>query len=141
MRPISKAQVVRRGAERPTCDAAQRKPQGVRVIYGYNTLFAEGLYRFAQIVQDLRRLAFPYCLPGLRAESLRTYVYDNNSATTARDDLEHILRIALASNAEQVNILAHSMGNWVTVETLRQIKISCDFGSDKVGPSSSRRRI
>jgi esterase/lipase superfamily enzyme len=30
----------------------------------------------------------------------------------------------LASNADQVNILAHSMGNWVTVEALRQIKIS-----------------
>ena len=55
---------------------------------------------------------------------LAAYVYDNNSATAARDDLEHTLRLLLASNADQVNILAHSMGNWVTVEALRQIKIS-----------------
>ena len=52
------------------------------------------------------------------------YVYDTNSATAARDELEHTLRLVLASNAEEVNVLAHSMGNWVTVEAFRQIKIS-----------------
>ena len=52
------------------------------------------------------------------------YVYDTNSATIARDDLAHIIRLIFASDADHVNILAHSMGNWVTVEALRQIKIS-----------------
>ena len=62
------------------------------------------------------------------------YVYDNNSATAARDDLEDTLRLILASNAEEVNILAHSMGNWVTVEALRQIKISGNVeNADKIG--------
>lgn len=55
---------------------------------------------------------------------LSQYVYDTNSATTARDDLERTIRLIFASDAEQVNIIAHSMGNWVTVEALRQIKIS-----------------
>ena len=55
------------------------------------------------------------------------YVYDTNSATAARDSLEHTLRLVLASDADQVNILAHSMGNWVTVEALRQMKISGDL--------------
>jgi esterase/lipase superfamily enzyme len=32
--------------------------------------------------------------------------------------------MVFGSNANEVNILAHSMGNWVTVEALRQIKIS-----------------
>ena len=50
-----------------------------------------------------------------------------NSATAARDSLVHTLRLLFASNAEQVNLLAHSMGNWVTVEALRQIKISGDL--------------
>jgi len=50
------------------------------------------------------------------------YLYDTNSATAARDDLEHTLRLILASDADQVNVLAHSMGNWVTVEALRQIR-------------------
>ena len=65
---------------------------------------------------------------------LGAYVYDTNSATAARDDLEHTLRLVLASDADQVNILAHSMGNWVTVEALRQIKISGQLqNASKVG--------
>ena len=55
------------------------------------------------------------------------YVYDLNSATAARDGLEHTLRLLLRSNAEKVNVLAHSMGNWVTVEAFRQIRISGDL--------------
>src|SRR5208282_709906 len=62
------------------------------------------------------------------------YVYDLNSAIVARDGLEHTLRLLLASNAEKVNVLAHSMGNLVTVEAFRQIRISGDLDrSNKVG--------
>ena len=50
----------------------------------------------------------------------------SNSATAARDELEHTLRLVFASNADEIKILAHSMGNWVTVEALRQIKISAN---------------
>jgi esterase/lipase superfamily enzyme len=103
-------------------------PKGSRkvfvFIHGYNTLFAEGLYRFAQVVHDSKATGVPVLFTWASRGKLAAYVYDNNSATAARDDLEHTLRLLLASNADQVNILAHSMGNWVTVEALRQIKIS-----------------
>ena len=103
-------------------------PKGSRkvfvFIHGYNTLFAEGLYRFAQVVHDLKATGVPVLFTWASRGKLAAYVYDNNSATAARDDLEHTLRLLLASNADQVNILAHSMGNWVTVEALRQMKIS-----------------
>ena len=60
-------------------------------------------------------------------------MYDTNSATEARDDLEHTIRLVLSSNAEGVSILAHSMGNWVTVEAFRQIKISGNLANaDKI---------
>jgi esterase/lipase superfamily enzyme len=85
-------------------------------IHGYNTLFAEGLYRFAQVVHDSKATGVPVLFTWASRGKLAAYVYDNNSATAARDDLEHTLRLLLASNADQVNILAHSMGNWVTVE-------------------------
>src|SRR5271170_7472295 len=93
-------------------------------IHGYNTLFAEGLYRFAQVVHDSKAPGVPVLFTWASRGKLADYVYDTNSATAARDNLEHTLRLILASDAEQVNILAHSMGNWVTVEALRQIKIS-----------------
>jgi esterase/lipase superfamily enzyme len=105
-----------------------KRPRGSRkvllFIHGYNTMFAEGLYRFAQVVHDSESVAVPVLFTWASRGKLGAYVYDTNSATTARDDLEHTVRLLFASDADQVNILAHSMGNWVTVEALRQIKIS-----------------
>ena len=114
------------------------RPKGSRkvlvFIHGYNTLFAEGLYRFAQVVHDSKSPAVPVLFTWASRGKLKDYIYDTNSATAARDDLEHTLRLVLASDADQVNVLAHSMGNWVTVEALRQIKISGDLKhADKFG--------
>lgn len=107
------------------------RPRGSRkvfiFIHGYNTMFAEGLYRFAQVVHDSKAPAVPVLFTWASRGQVSQYVYDTNSATTARDDLERTIRLVFASDAEQVNILAHSMGNWVTVEALRQIKISDDL--------------
>jgi esterase/lipase superfamily enzyme len=106
---------------------AMRSPGRRKVfvfIHGYNTMFAEGLYRFTQIVDDADAPGVPVLFTWASRGHLTDYVYDSNSATAARDELEHTLRLVFASNAEEVNILAHSMGNWVTVEALRQIKIS-----------------
>ena len=103
-------------------------------IHGFNTLFAEGLYREAQIVHDSKASGVPVLFTWASRGKPGAYLYDTNSATAARDALEHTLRLLLASNADQVNILAHSMGNWVTVEALRQIKISGNLAhADKVG--------
>lgn len=103
------------------------KPRGQRsiiiFIHGYNTMFAEGLFRFAQVVHDSRSLAVPVHFSWASRGQLSDYVYDNNSATAARDRLERLFRLALASDADRVNVLAHSMGNWVTVEAMRQMKI------------------
>ena len=104
------------------------RPRGSRkvllFIHGYNTMFAESVYRFGQIVHDSKTLAVPVLFTWASRGALTQYVYDNNSATTARDELERTIRLIFASDAERVDILAHSMGNWVTVEALRQIKIS-----------------
>jgi esterase/lipase superfamily enzyme len=92
-----------------------KRPRGSRkvllFIHGYNTLFAEGLYRFAQVVHDSDSPAVPVLFAWASRGKLAEYVYDNNSATAARDDLEHTIRIVFASDADQINILAHSMGN------------------------------
>ena len=78
-------------------------------IHGYNTMFAEGLYRFTQIVDDANAPGVPVLFTWASRGHLTDYVYDSNSATAARDELEHTLRLVFASNAEEVNILAHSM--------------------------------
>lgn len=96
-------------------------------VHGYNTMFAEGLYRFAQVVHDSKTTSVPVLFTWASRGKAADYLYDSNSATEARDALEHTLRLVLASNADKVEVLAHSMGNWVTVEAFRQIKISGDL--------------
>jgi esterase/lipase superfamily enzyme len=105
-----------------------KHPRGSRkvllFIHGYNTMFAEGLYRFTQVVHDSKATAVPVLFTWASRGKVAQYVYDTNSATSARDDLDRTIRLIFASDADQVSILAHSMGNWVTVEALRQIKLS-----------------
>jgi esterase/lipase superfamily enzyme len=106
---------------------AQRPPGKRNVllfIHGYNTLFPEGLYRLAQVAHDSRMQGVPVHFSWASRGQLTGYVYDNNSATSARDGLERTLRLIAASNVEHVNVLAHSMGNWVTVEAFRNIRIA-----------------
>jgi esterase/lipase superfamily enzyme len=111
------------------------RPPGSRKIFvfihGFNTMFAEGLYRLAQLVHDSKAPGVPVLFTWASRGKVTDYIYDTNSATAARDNLEHTIRLLLASNAEQVNILAHSMGNWVTVEALKQIKVSSDLDHSK----------
>ena len=114
------------------------RPPGSRkvllFIHGFNTMFAEGVYRLAQLAHDSKAPGVPVLFTWASRGKPTAYVYDLNSATAARDGLEHTLRLLLASNAEEVNVLAHSMGNWVTVEAFRQIKISGDLShANKIG--------
>jgi esterase/lipase superfamily enzyme len=52
------------------------------------------------------------------------YVYDRESATYSRDGLEAVLQaMARDPNVGSISILAHSMGNFVAVEALRQMVI------------------
>jgi esterase/lipase superfamily enzyme len=109
---------------------AQRPPGSRNVflfIHGFNTMFAEAVYRAAELAHDSKAPGVPVLFTWASRGKATAYVYDLNSATAARDGLEHTLRLLLRSNAEKINVLAHSMGNWVTVEAFRQIRISGDL--------------
>lgn len=99
-------------------------------VHGFNTLFAEGAYRMAQIVEDMNFKGVPVLFTWASRGRVVDYVYDRDSATAARDALEETLQIASKSGARRIHLLAHSMGNWVTIEALRQSEIAGhgDFG-------------
>lgn len=103
-----------------------RKPgKGVLLfVHGYNTRFEEAVYRFAQIVHDSGAQVTPILFTWPSRGKLLAYGYDRESATYSRDGLEAALQ-ALAKDPKvgEVSILAHSMGNWVTIEALRQMAI------------------
>lgn len=95
-------------------------------IHGYNTAFDSAIYRMTQIVHDADYNGTPILFSWASGGKTVDYVYDNNSATAARDSLEGTLRLVSAAGAKRIDIIAHSMGNWVTMEALRQLAISKD---------------
>ena len=52
------------------------------------------------------------------------YLADREASTYSRDYLEQaLLKMSKLPEVKEINILAHSMGNWLAVETLRQAKM------------------
>ncbi|MBA4222462.1 MAG: hypothetical protein C0458_17165 [Methylobacterium sp.] len=96
-------------------------------VHGYNTNFADAAFRFAQIVTDSGFKGVPVLFTWPSRAQLFAYPYDRDSADFSRDALETGLRvIARDLGANRFDILAHSMGTLLTVETLRQAAIRGD---------------
>ena len=93
-------------------------------VHGYNTRFEEAVYRFAQIIHDSGADAAPVLFTWPSRGKLLAYNYDRESANYSRDALEAVLQaMAKHPRVGEISILAHSMGNWVTLEALRQMAI------------------
>jgi esterase/lipase superfamily enzyme len=91
-------------------------------VHGFNNRFDEAVYRLAQIVHDSKVPAIPvlFTWPSRGEVRLRTYNYDRESANYSRDALESLLAMLTSyPSITEVNLLAHSMGNWVALEALR----------------------
>lgn len=91
-------------------------------VHGFNNRFDDAVYRFAQIVHDSKAPVIPvlFTWPSRGEIKLRSYTYDRESANYSRDALEDLLdMLAGYSSVKEISILAHSMGNWVTLEALR----------------------
>jgi esterase/lipase superfamily enzyme len=93
-------------------------------VHGFNNRFEDAVYRFAQIAHDSEADAVPVLFTWPSRGSVLAYGYDRESTNYSRDALEEVLA-ALARSPEvgEVSILAHSMGNWLTLEALRQMAI------------------
>lgn len=93
-------------------------------IHGFNNRFEDAVYRFAQIAHDSRANAVPVLFTWPSRGSVFAYGYDRESGNYSRSALENLLQaLARDPTVGEVSILAHSMGNWVTLEALRQMAI------------------
>lgn len=104
---------------------AQTKHRNVLLfVHGYNTRFEEAVYRLAQIAHDTKAPALPLLFTWPSRGRLMAYTYDRESSNYSRDALEGVLQtLAKDPQVGEVTVLAHSMGNWVTLEALRQMSI------------------
>ncbi len=105
--------------------AAKSKPRRVLVfVHGFNNRFEDAVYRFAQIVHDSNLDAAPVLFTWPSRGQIFAYGYDRESSNFSRDALEAVLAALVANKSvDEISILAHSMGNWVTLEALRQMAI------------------
>nr|WP_244537342.1 alpha/beta hydrolase [Methylobacterium pseudosasicola] len=93
-------------------------------VHGFNNKFEDAVFRFAQIVHDSGAEVAPVLFTWPSRGSVLAYGYDRESTNFSRNGLETLLRdLAMDSNVGEVTVLAHSMGNWLTLESLRQMAI------------------
>jgi esterase/lipase superfamily enzyme len=107
-------------------DLAARGGRALVFVHGYNTGFDDAVYRLTQIVHDSGYPGTPVLFSWASGASTTSYVYDKESAAAARDQLEATLKLLAQSGARRIDIVAHSMGTWVTMEALRQLAIEGD---------------
>jgi esterase/lipase superfamily enzyme len=104
-----------------------RRTPGRRVlifVHGFNTRFEEAVYRFAQIVHDARVDVAPVLFTWPSGGNVTDYVYDRDTALYSRDALEALVQALVTDpSVDSISILAHSMGNYLVMESLRQMSI------------------
>lgn len=105
---------------------ARNTDTAIIFIHGYNTSFAEGTYRLAQVSHDMQdpNTVIHYSWPA--TENSLEYIRDRDSVLFARDGLESLLRTLSAQGFDNIVLVAHSVGSSLVVETLRQISLQRD---------------
>lgn len=98
------------------------RPAGRRAlllfVHGYNNTTSDALLRLAQFVEDTGFQGVPVLFTWASAGKLERYVYDLNSALIARGKLKEMADILVRTRGESLDIFAHSMGTFLTMEGL-----------------------
>jgi esterase/lipase superfamily enzyme len=93
-------------------------------VHGFNNKYEDSVFRLAQIVKDSGMDATPILFTWPSRAQLTAYEYDKESTNYSRTALEQMLRTLVDDPAvKDITVLAHSMGTWLTMESLRQMGI------------------
>lgn len=104
------------------------QPAGAREVvlflHGFNTTFAEGVFRTAQITTDFGISGVPvhYSWPSL-AQPLG-YAHDRDSVLFARAGVSELIRAIDRAGARRVLLIGHSLGAQLAMEGLRDLALS-----------------
>ena len=91
-------------------------------VHGFNTGVEEARFRLAQIVADGRFSGVPALFTWNSRGGLFNYESDKEAATVSRDALEKfVVELSRTPGVGRIHVLAHSMGAWLTMETLRGV--------------------
>jgi esterase/lipase superfamily enzyme len=102
--------------------SAEGKGRSIQLfVHGYNNSFQETVYRLAQISADAQdnRVAVLFAWPS-QGKPL-SYSADLAAAAASTDGLARTIEIMAEKPRTRVVLLAHSMGGWLTMETLAKM--------------------
>ncbi len=86
-------------------------------IHGYNTSFADGARRTAQLFYDLHYKGIPILYSWPSMNGTVDYPYDEAQAANSTRELQRFLvDVVSRTHANRISIIAHSMGNRVLVK-------------------------
>jgi esterase/lipase superfamily enzyme len=99
------------------------RPRGERKlliwVHGFNTSLTDAVLHLAQFVEDTGFDGVPLLFSWASGGHLTNYVYDINSALIARDAISEVGRTLAQSSFASIDIVAHSMGNFLAMEAIR----------------------
>lgn len=96
-------------------------------VHGFNNNLQESLFRTAQLTVDVNvaRSAVLFSWPSKAA--VTGYLADKDAVTLSRDALARLVeRVASDRRVRGIKLYAHSMGSWLTMESIRQLRIARD---------------
>ncbi|HUE47522.1 MAG TPA: alpha/beta fold hydrolase [Aestuariivirgaceae bacterium] len=98
-------------------------------VHGFNYNFPETVFRLAQLSADATLEGPQIAFSWPSQANLRGYLDDLNSATYSRDYLAELIIDVAARTRGDIAIVGHSMGAWLVMETVRQLRLE---GYDQV---------
>jgi esterase/lipase superfamily enzyme len=125
-RTLTKIDGIQDFTHKVAADARSDGGRALVFVHGYNTHFDDAVYRVTQIAHDSSYDGAPILFTWASGGRAIDYVYDRDSANAARDALEQLLRTLAKSGIGRIDIVAHSMGTWLTMEALRGLAIAGD---------------
>lgn len=103
--------------------ARKRKEIGV-FVHGFNYSYQESLFRLAQMSTDSQLDGVPVLFAWPSSASVTGYLADKEAATYSRDALTGVLSDLSAIHSSKMIVFGHSMGGWLTMESLRQLRLT-----------------
>lgn len=113
-------------------ELAARPPKERRIllfVHGFNNTASDAVLRLGQFVEDTGFQGVPVLFTWASAARPTRYVYDLNSALFARVKIKEMAMILSRTRAESLDIFAHSMGTFLTMEGLVDAQLSGTLGS------------
>lgn len=109
------------------------KPSNPRLgifVHGYNTGFRDAIFRGAQMKADSNFPGTFVLFAWPSQGQVAGYLTDRDSSTYSRQYLADLIGMAAQGrSAGTLGILAHSMGTWLTVETVRDLRLAGRWAS------------